>query len=96
MKNKQHNKTNKPTLQQANNKQTKKHNRNILIATPGRLLQHLDQTAMMDVGKLQMLGKNKSKQAKKKKFQKQNKSQIIISKTKQNNKMITSSKQRKE
>jgi ATP-dependent RNA helicase DDX10/DBP4 len=29
---------------------------NILVATPGRLLQHLDQTAGFDTDKLQMLG----------------------------------------
>jgi len=30
---------------------------NILVATPGRLLQHMDQTVGFDVGNLQILGK---------------------------------------
>lgn len=30
---------------------------NILVATPGRLLQHLDQTASFDCGSLQVLGR---------------------------------------
>src|ERR1700749_3701246 len=28
---------------------------NILVATPGRMLQHMDQTAELDIGNLQML-----------------------------------------
>jgi len=36
-----------------------------LVATPGRLLQHLDQTALLNVARIQLLGKIKIKKIKK-------------------------------